>query len=165
MNSFRVLHLSDFHFRVQDKHHWNRMLELLVHQVIASTSPDLVITTGDIAFRAMRRSSNWPLHGSAKTWYQRYQSLVTAISSVPGNHDVDRSVVSTLTKQLRPKQLNDVQTSLTEGLNNHAERDIIERPFQRYLDSARRWTRAIPRISGSGMRFQSTVFLLLSPIV
>ena len=27
-----------------------------------------------------------------------------------------------------------MQTSLTEALNNHAERDIIERPFQRYLD-------------------------------
>lgn len=132
VSSVKILHLSDFHFRLRDRHHWNRMLQQLVHQVVASTTPDLVITTGDIAF-----SGTAAEYELAVSWFR--DDVVPALSIprerylfVPGNHDVDRSGVSTLTRQLRPKPLDDAQPSLTDALNSPAERAIIEQPFERY---------------------------------
>ena len=102
------LHLSDFHFRENQDWQRNVVLSSLLRDVIdklpeQGLSPDMVFLTGDIAqsgkageyqqalrfFQTLREKVG---HKSFERWFM-----------VPGNHDVDRSVVDDFNRDDRDK--------------------------------------------------------------
>lgn len=94
----RVLHLSDFHFR--DKTHWDastvlgRLAADIAGLVRDGLVPDLVVLTGDIAHGGKAEE-----YALARAWI-RDELLPAAGVGVerlviaPGNHDVDRTLIS-----------------------------------------------------------------------
>ncbi len=123
--AFRVLHLSDIHFSTKPDD------ELIVHTdvrdhllhdlrdevVPRSGKIDTVLIAGDIAFSGKREE-----YAKAAEWLERVTSICgcerTDVLTVPGNHDVDRDRILTVTKmihrRLRTCSLPDATRELVE---------------------------------------------------
>jgi cysteine-rich repeat protein len=94
----RVLHLSDFHFR--DRTHWDastvlgRLAADIAGLARDGLAPDLVVLTGDIAHGG--KAEEYTL---ARRWIESELLPAAGVSVerlviAPGNHDVDRNLVS-----------------------------------------------------------------------
>ncbi|MDJ0838843.1 MAG: metallophosphoesterase, partial [Acidobacteriota bacterium] len=106
MTTFTWLHLSDFHFKKDENWQRDVVLETLMRDVISKLAefelkPDAVFVTGDIAhsgkdaeYRQARLFFDEAVtrlnHQPTKTWFL-----------VPGNHDVDRNLLSVMQKKNR----------------------------------------------------------------
>ena len=100
------LHLSDFHFRADQDWRQDHVLHCLVRDVIeklpeTELSPDMVLVTGDIA-----QSGKSEEYDHAITCFNKIASILkcrpeTSWYVVPGNHDVDRSLIRTYDKRFR----------------------------------------------------------------
>ena len=99
------LHISDFHFRAGDPYDRDVVLRALVESVkrfrANSHAPDLVFATGDIAYSGKA--------DEYKLATQFFDDLLDAtgldrrhLFLVPGNHDVDRSLVPGLARIAGP---------------------------------------------------------------
>ncbi|WP_437989274.1 reverse transcriptase domain-containing protein [Sorangium sp. So ce145] len=103
--SMRILHISDLHFAERD--HWEagpilrRLTEAVRELCDRIGPPDFVACTGDIAFSGKKAE-----YDLAANWF--VNSLLPAgglptdrLLLVPGNHDVDRSLISKGARHLR----------------------------------------------------------------
>lgn len=100
MNTITWLHLSDLHFRATEQHIWdeNIVLKALLADVKeqiqqAGLQPDFVVVTGDIAFSG--KAADYSL---AKLFFDDLLRTTNLdkdrLFVVPGNHDVDRDLIS-----------------------------------------------------------------------
>jgi hypothetical protein len=94
----RVLHLSDFHFRARTSWDASTVLGRLVDDIAAlardGLAPDLVVLTGDVAHGGKAEE-----YALARQWIEgallpAARVDVKRLVIAPGNHDVDRSLVS-----------------------------------------------------------------------
>ena len=94
------LHLSDFHFRASEQHTWNEniVLRALLEDVqvcIAKEGlvPDLILVSGDIAFSGVAAE-----YALARDFLEQLRAVTELpkerLFVVPGNHDVDRGLIS-----------------------------------------------------------------------
>ncbi len=103
----RILHLSDFHFRLDRK--WDQdpvlsgLAESIGELVGNGLGPDVVVFTGDVAFSVKKKESD-----QASNWIDEklLPSLPTGFDDsrllfVPGNHDVDRDTVKKVARLLQ----------------------------------------------------------------
>ncbi|WP_196793226.1 metallophosphoesterase family protein [Erythrobacter litoralis] len=101
------LHLSDVHFSGQNSYDQNRLVSALLNSLPNLTlrfgAPDFVFFTGDIARTGCARE-----YQEAEKFFNQ---LLTALKLdrdrlllVPGNHDVDRSFNSGLTRDLKTRR-------------------------------------------------------------
>lgn len=138
--SVSILHLSDFHLRASRKQEWQPRLRGLL-SALADVSPDLIVVTGDIAY-----SGQADEYDLAYDWF--IKQLLPALGLdrdrlflVPGNHDVNRSLVSPLVKQIRRTTGIGRDDLLTECLQSHPEHELLLNPFTAYLDFVERMGR------------------------
>lgn len=98
MSTVTWLHLSDFHFRESQSFDQKTVLTKLLDDIEArfrvdNLRPDFIAVTGDIAFSG--KSSEYAL---AATFFDQLLHLTQVprerIFIIPGNHDVDRSLVT-----------------------------------------------------------------------
>lgn len=94
------LHLSDFHFRATEQHTWNEpiVLRALLEDVQACITeerltPDLSLVSGDVAFSGAAAE-----YALARDFLEQLRAVTKLpkerLFVVPGNHDVDRNVIS-----------------------------------------------------------------------
>lgn len=109
-----ILHLSDIHFG-RDKHgiaepfsNKSQILEQLIAFISSldnSAKPDLVLTTGDIAWYGLKSEFD-----EAFTWYQKLKSALALSNDrfvfCPGNHDLNRNTAVSFSEN---ELLNDSQ--------------------------------------------------------
>ena len=94
-SSITWLHLSDLHFRKSQAYDENIVLKALLHDLVEQqVRPDLIAVSGDIAF------SGQPAEYDLARRFFDDLLQTTGLNEdrlflVPGNHDVDRSLIST----------------------------------------------------------------------
>lgn len=95
MSTITWLHLSDLHFRRSHTYDENVVLKALLRDLVEQqVHPDLIVVSGDIAFSGQPAE-----YDLARRFFD--DLLQTAglgadrLFVVPGNHDVDRSLIST----------------------------------------------------------------------
>lgn len=126
--AYRFVHLSDIHFgqragTVAKHDHIRRALVTDVKDLAKTRGrPDRILITGDIAY-----SGKGDEYVIATTWLEELTAACgcdeTAVSTIPGNHDCDRSAISNQAKmiyaQLRAHQTSAaVQATLAEILQD-----------------------------------------------
>ena len=98
----RILHLSDFHFRLDRKWDQDPVLDGLVESIGKlvgdGLEPDVVVFTGEVAFSGKKKE-----YDEASKWIDAklLPSLPTGFDDsrmlfVPVNHDVDRDQIKTV---------------------------------------------------------------------
>ncbi len=95
MSDITILHLSDIHFKVKEKQTFRddveeKMTTAIKEHLEDNKAPDFVAVTGDIAFSGKE-------YDKAKTFFKTIKTVLppeTVVLPVPGNHDVDRDVIS-----------------------------------------------------------------------
>jgi 3',5'-cyclic AMP phosphodiesterase CpdA len=87
--STRILHVSDLHFGARD----DPILEQALASLIASTTPELVIATGDLTHRGRPEE-----HDRAAGFLRR---LGPPVLAVPGNHDIPYTLPARFTSTWR----------------------------------------------------------------
>ena len=140
----RILHLSDFHFSEKKQWDADAVLSGLVREVANlaqnDLSPDIIAMTGDLA-HAGKPSE----YTQASKWIdERLLPAAGGLSKqrvliVPGNHDVDRGVVSTgrVAKAVQNELLNEKsQDAIAAILGNANERDVLLKRHAAYMDFA-----------------------------
>jgi predicted MPP superfamily phosphohydrolase len=139
----RVLHLSDFHFRA--KSNWDAepvLIELggaIRELVDAGLAPDMIVLSGDLAFSGQRTEFL-----SAAKWIDKV--LLKSLRGfdkknlfiVPGNHDVDRSKVTTGVKAIEDHCRKSGQEEITEVLTGSDKKAVLNR-HKEYLAFANRY--------------------------
>ncbi|MDE6846594.1 MAG: metallophosphoesterase [Lachnospiraceae bacterium] len=93
MNSFRWLHLSDFHTG-KDGYGQNKLFTY-IHEHIRQNkenglTPDAIFITGDIANKGLEKEYNMFFHGFIEPLKDIYEKT-PRIYIIPGNHDIDRN--------------------------------------------------------------------------
>ena len=154
MTTFTWLHLSDFHFKKDENWQRDVVLETLMRDVISKLAefelkPDAVFVTGDIAhsgkdaeYRQARLFFDEAVtrlnHQPTKTWFL-----------VPGNHDVDRNLLSVMQKKNR-NHLSDLETAndILSDPNSRADFAARQKDFLRFtgdfLGPRRAWDAKTP---------------------
>ncbi|MDJ0837842.1 MAG: SUMF1/EgtB/PvdO family nonheme iron enzyme [Acidobacteriota bacterium] len=154
MTTFTWLHLSDFHFKKDENWQRDVVLETLMRDVIGKLAefelkPDAVFVTGDIAhsgkdaeYRQARLFFDEAVtrlnHQPTKTWFL-----------VPGNHDVDRNLLSVMQKKNR-NHLSDLETAndILSDPNSRADFAARQKDFLRFtgdfLGPRRAWDAKTP---------------------
>lgn len=135
-----ILHLSDIHFG-RDKHgiaepfsNKSQILEQLIAFISSldnSAKPDLVLTTGDIAWYGLKSEFD-----EAFTWYQKLKSALALSNDrfvfCPGNHDLNRNTAVSFSEN---ELLNDSQKLSIEKCDYYYEYEqshILEARFHNY---------------------------------
>jgi len=130
------LHLSDLHFRIKSELDSNIVLEALREDVDRLThprennlSPDFIVVTGDIAFSGDRAE-----YEKAGKFFDDLLNTVGLPKSrlfvIPGNHDVDRSVISGLSAEAG-STLNSREKA-NEFLDDQHSRHLVFRRLHNY---------------------------------
>ena len=145
---FSWLHLSDVHFGHGDQaHRWSQdyvtdaLLADLNSALRASStgsdqnalpSPDVVLVTGDIAFKGAPDE-----YDRARYWISRVVEAahLTArdVYMVPGNHDIMRTQVSDRQAYRLIRDIREGVENLDEALRDDSDRMILTRRLQNYL--------------------------------
>lgn len=135
----RLLHLSDFHFSARQE--WDsapvldRLAEAVAAMVAAGQPPDVVAITGDIAFAG--KAADYLL---AETWL--VEKLLPALGGlprervllVPGNHDLDQSLISTAANYVKPALLKNRDQNAIQQIWAGADKALFQQPQQAWLD-------------------------------
>ena len=139
--SVAYVHLSDIHFG-QEKggklfiH--NDVKERLLEDVakVVSTLSDGrangVIVTGDVAYSGQKQQ-----YTDAGEWLDRVTKAAkckdeTAVQVVPGNHDIDRSQITSATKLMLEKIAEDGEDILDKFLESELDRELLYTRFLAY---------------------------------
>ncbi len=138
MNTITWLHLSDLHFQVTEESTLDRnvVLRCLLEDLIGlkkshDLSPDVILISGDIA------------HSGAKEEYKMAERFfdkllkVTGLSKdrlliVPGNHDIDRSLISQVSKTAISSL--DSRAMMEGALIDPQDSSLILRKFKGYSE-------------------------------
>lgn len=138
MSTITWLHLSDLHFRAEEQHTWdeNIVLKALLTDISErreqdALRPDFIVVTGDIAFSG--KSAEYDLaRGFFDDLLKTTDLEKERLFLVPGNHDVDRRLVSrgaqVVTDSLADRE--DVNIILS----NHADRALVLARFRGYAN-------------------------------
>ncbi len=125
------LHLSDLHFRVGSEYESNIVLDALLKDVSRlshenSLSPDFIVVTGDIAF-----SGNPAEYKQACRFFDGLLNAVSLPKSrllvVPGNHDVDRSALSSDPLSVGVASILDSRDKVNQFLASQNRRVVLQR--------------------------------------
>jgi HEAT repeat protein len=138
MDTITWLHLSDLHFRAREDRGWDEgiVLAALLHDVteridLDGLQPDFTVVSGDIAF-----SGKAPEYDLAGTFFDELLQITRLgkdrLFIVPGNHDVDRSLVSTDARHV-DDALQDRET-VNDVLGDPGDRSLILARFGAYAD-------------------------------
>ena len=142
----RLLHLSDIHFRAGRTWDSDPVLRALVRfigkEVQGGRGPDLVAITGDLAFAGTAAE-----YGLALEWLEQHLWPVFApalprdrLLLVPGNHDVDRGLLSQGVRFLQDRLLDErSQNVVTDLLRDDHERRGLLRRHDAYLAFYSHW--------------------------
>ncbi|HRD68232.1 MAG TPA: metallophosphoesterase [Candidatus Competibacter sp.] len=142
----RILHLSDIHFTAGKAWDADPVLRALARfiktDVEAGLAPDLVAITGDLAFAGTSDE-----YGLARDWLdkQLWPALPDNFSRdrlllVPGNHDVDRSLVSSGARLMQDGLLSKQdQNGIATLLQDDDERKIVLKRHAAYLEFLGGW--------------------------
>jgi predicted MPP superfamily phosphohydrolase len=144
---FRWIHLSDIHTGHGDRAYgWDQGLVLaeIVRDIArhrrAQPEPpiDVVLVTGDIANTGAGRDATE--YDAAATWLRQVGEaagvLPAQIYVVPGNHDVNRGVDRDDAVKQLVAALRDGTKSLDDALADPAQRALLARRLERYVDFA-----------------------------
>ena len=125
MNQFQLLHISDLHIKEKEDFDRSLVLDSLIERIKLDINkgfrPEIVIVTGDIAFKGIA-----PEYRLARVFFDKLLSCLELpkerLFIVPGNHDVNRN-------EYRP---NDIPTykniqELNEQLENENYRQDLLR--------------------------------------
>ncbi|NJK31887.1 MAG: hypothetical protein HC927_05445 [Deltaproteobacteria bacterium] len=151
LTPLRVLHLSDFHFRVETSWNATPLLEDLVNCIgdparMSLLPPDLVVVTGDIAFSG--RKAEYALAADFLSQLCARISLpINRVFMVPGNHDVDRAAVSdvALREQKDLLKLDEPGARISAMFKDADIRRVLLRRLDSYVDFCKNFY-------GSGLR-------------
>jgi predicted phosphodiesterase len=124
----RWLHISDFHLKADDAYDHDTVLDALITSIPTLMrrfgKVDLVIASGDIAFSGKKGE-----YARAEAFFSKLLSAVglgrERLFLVPGNHDIDRSLNSGLSRGPRTRE----EADLYFGLNKkivHLEHRMSE---------------------------------------
>ncbi len=142
----RLLHLSDIHFRTGSTWDSDPVLRALVRfigkEVQGGLRPDLVAITGDLAFAGTAAE-----YGLALEWLEQHLWPVFApalprdrLLLVPGNHDVDRGLLSQGVRFLQDRLLEErSQDAVADLLRDDHERRGLLRRHDAYLACYSHW--------------------------
>lgn len=156
----RILHLSDIHFgqeingeRVRHDDVREQLVNDLAGLLGASKSLDLILINGDIGYSGKKSE-----YDDAVAWLDRLITVghcdVTAVLTIPGNHDVDIDLISKAGKlvhsELRKAKPDTVQCLLHDYATEDDEVNSIFPKLRTYVDFARGYNsefddRSIPR--------------------
>jgi predicted phosphodiesterase len=146
MTTLTWLHLSDLHFRESDSFDESVVLTPLFADIEnqirdQALQPDLIFVSGDIAF-----SSTPAQYKLAREFFKRLLSVTQLpkerLFIVPGNHDVDRTVLTPLSTNV-PQIL--VNRDITNGLlGNEHDRVLVLRRFRHYRDLINKYINRTP---------------------
>jgi 3',5'-cyclic AMP phosphodiesterase CpdA len=143
----RLLHLSDIHFHGyglgwdEDVDQRDELIRDVERLVVGGGTVDGVLVGGDVAFSAQPSQ-----YADAFGWLDRVCAVGGCDPSnvwvVPGNHDVDRSVVngSAIAKEFRTAargcDVSAIDQTLHERLSRDAGAEALMEPFRAYNDFA-----------------------------
>jgi 3',5'-cyclic AMP phosphodiesterase CpdA/tetratricopeptide (TPR) repeat protein len=136
MSTITWLHLSDLHFREGELHTWNEdvVLRSLLKDVEESIEkdglrPDFIVVTGDIAFSGKKAE-----YALARRFFddllQTTETSKARLFLVPGNHDVDRSLISSAAR-FTAANLRDRHT-VNQILSHPDDRALMLKRFKGY---------------------------------
>jgi hypothetical protein len=142
--SLSFVHLSDIHFqRKSGKDHYDLDADLRneLEQDLSQLNKDFpikgILITGDIAF-----SGHAEEFKTAESWLAKLCDLVgcdqSSVWCVPGNHDVDRSIVQssdalqTYHRELRQTALAELDDRIAKVLRDSAMGPLLLAPLQNY---------------------------------
>jgi formylglycine-generating enzyme required for sulfatase activity len=157
----QLLHLSDLQFRADRAWDsdpvWRDLVQFIRSEVAAGLVPDLVVITGDLGYSGKaedyqpgRKRKPGELPCSAREWLE---GLWPALSPnpadplsldrlllVPGNHDVDRGLVSRAARSTQADLLTDnSQDAIDEVLELADDRDLLLKRHSAYLKFYGAW--------------------------
>jgi len=130
------LHLSDLHFRASDAYDENIVLKPFLHDVEERINkdglqPDLIIISGDIA-----SASRLEEYALARTFLDDLLATTGLpkgrLFLVPGNHDVDRSAITTLSAGATA--VLDSRRAINRLLASEDDRALVFQRFRSYRD-------------------------------
>ncbi|MFH2000921.1 MAG: metallophosphoesterase [Planctomycetota bacterium] len=156
----RILHLSDIHFGQEikgERVRHNDVREQLVADLeglLNGIKPlDLILINGDIGYSGKKSE-----YDEAVAWLDQLISVgrcdVTAVLTIPGNHDIDIDLVSLAARQVHSQLRNTQPETVKHLLHDYTiEREEVNSIFPKlrtYIDFARGYnshfdTRDIPR--------------------
>ena len=131
-----LLHLSDFHFKPSDEWDQKAVVNDLLRALEDSREPDLVVVTGDISFSG--RIDEYAL--AAKFFLEGLLPKLglppDRVYFVPGNHDVDRSLVGEMVRSSQEALIRDSDPDrhLAAILSSPEERSLLLKRFSAYSD-------------------------------
>ena len=138
MSKLTWLHLSDLHFRAEEQHTWDS--NIVLKQLLADIAermkqdglcPDFIVVTGDIAFSGQPAE-----YDLARAFFDELLQTTRLdkerLFFVPGNHDVDRNLVSRGAQGIADS-LADRQ-SVNAVLSDPTDRALMLARFQGYAD-------------------------------
>jgi len=154
----RLLHLSDLHFRAG--HAWEAepalrgLAEHVRKDSAAGLEPDLVVITGDLGFSGTREDYDLAGEWLARVlWPALTPDPARPLSCdrlllVPGNHDVDRTLVSRPIRDTQQSLLGagatDLQDAVAEVLGDQQEQARLIRRHLAWLDFYGDWLGLAP---------------------
>jgi UDP-2,3-diacylglucosamine pyrophosphatase LpxH len=134
MSTITWLHLSDLHFLASQTYDSNIVLKALLRDISErirddDLRPDFIIVSGDIAFAG--RPEEYVL---AQQFFDELLKTTTlpknCLFLVPGNHDVDRSAISTLAAGATA--ILNFRDAVNRFLENVSERQVVLHRFHNY---------------------------------
>ncbi|MBU2547261.1 MAG: SUMF1/EgtB/PvdO family nonheme iron enzyme [Proteobacteria bacterium] len=158
MNTITWLHISDLHFKDEDKWNQNKVLDKLLDDVEERNSrdglrPNCIFVTGDITCKGS--SKGYELAGAF------FDDLLKAtglgkerLFVVPGNHDVDQKAVTSGAK-LIAKGIDDRDT-INDIIASEEDRRTLFPKFQHYAKFVNDWF-------GSDMPFNDEKYYYVRP--
>ena len=132
------LHLSDLHFRIGSQYDSRIVLNALLRDVAdmmhgKGLSPNFIAITGDISF-----SGNPDEYQQAKEFLDDLLESTGLTKErlfvVPGNHDVDRSVISTSTLSAAAASTLQDRKMVNHFLGNPSDRKLVFQRLRNYAD-------------------------------
>lgn len=141
MPVLRILHISDLHFR--DGQNWDSSDVLVnatnkIKEILASERrPDLVAITGDIAFAGKAAEYQTAYEWISRTFLDRENFDPANILIVPGNHDVDRNLVSRAATAVQSELIQRDDAAYTASIfSDPADASLMLRRLSAYLSFA-----------------------------
>jgi serine/threonine protein kinase/predicted MPP superfamily phosphohydrolase len=136
LSTITWLHISDLHFQTSQAYDANVVLQALLKDVAKHVSldrlrPDFIAITGDIAFSG--KSDEYDL---ARRFFDDLLRITglekDRLFLVPGNHDVDRDLVSPGAESIGDSLRN--RDSVNDILSNASDRCVMFGRYQGYAD-------------------------------
>lgn len=135
-----ILHLSDIHFG-RDKHgiaepfiNKSQILDQLITFISSlddPAKPDLVLTTGDIAWHGLKSEFD-----EAFTWYQKLKTTLTLSDDrfvfCPGNHDLNRNTAVSFSENALLNDSKELDIEKCDFYYEYEQSHILEARFHNY---------------------------------